>query len=177
MLAGTNKERLEQEIAALIDFISEGRRFFFNATGYSRSSSDNYVNHFVSKEVFHSHRELKQLELNIQLLYIKLASYYAVLNDSKGQGRVKKARNVFAHELTDLIFKKRVKYNFFLHKVSENFKRIQFIFYEETPEGNDLLSKTFDIELDKDINDFLKEWSKVRKPDLTDRLIIPDISK
>ena len=173
MLSATNKERIEQEIVSLIKFISDGRRLFYKITGFSRDSSDNFLNHFVSKDIFSSYPELTQTELNIQLLYVKLASYYELIRESKARNEVKKARNAFAHELTDLIFNKRVNYNFFLHKVSENFKKLQFIFYDETAEGQQVLSKIFDIQLDKDINDFLKIWSKVRRRDLTDKIKIP----
>lgn len=161
MLAGTNKERLEQEIANLIGFICEGREVFFKESGLSLNSSDNFLNHFVCKELFQKHRALIQLELNIQLIYIKLASYYQLQSKEK-VGEVKKQRNAFAHELTDLIFNKRVKYNFFLHKVSENFRRVQFIFYQEdAPNGTDnMLVKTLTLELHKDINDFITIWSK-----------------
>lgn len=45
MLTGTNKERLEEEIANLIKFIAEGRELFFKETGFSLQSSDNWLNH------------------------------------------------------------------------------------------------------------------------------------
>ncbi|MDE2096051.1 MAG: hypothetical protein KGL39_02280 [Patescibacteria group bacterium] len=159
MLTKSNKERLEQEIANLIDLISTGRNFFFQKTGFNVRSSNNFLNHWKSKELFQAHLELRQLELNIQLLYIKLASYYQLISDKK-VGNVKKQRNAFAHELTNLIFSKKVKYNFFLHKVTENFKRIQFVFYEENPVSGDGLVKTLDVDLDKDINDFILSWMK-----------------
>lgn len=124
-----------------------------------------------------SYPELAQLELNIQLLYIKLPSYYELIANSEAKKvAVRKARNAFAHELTDLMFNKRVKYNFFLHKVAENFKKVQFIFYEEDNEGSEkeVLSKTFDLELDKDINNFLAIWSQTRqKIDITEKVKIP----
>lgn len=79
MMASSNRERLEQEIVQLIYFIVEGRNFFFEKTGYSANSPDDFLNHFKSKELFAAHRELVQLELNIQLLYIKLSSYYRLV--------------------------------------------------------------------------------------------------
>ena len=158
MITGSNKERLEQEIANLIQLISDGREFFFKESGLNRNSSDSFFNHWKSKELFQAHIELRQLELNIQLFYIKLASYYQLLSNSKNRD-VKKQRNAFVHELTDLIFSKRVEYNFFLHKVTKNFKKIQFIFYEENSTENEGLSKTLDLELDKDINDFIAVWT------------------
>lgn len=159
MLTRTNKERLEQEIANLIKFIAEGREIFFKEANFSLQSSDSWLNHFISKELFHKHPELIQLELNIQLLYIKLSSYYQLVPDGKTKD-LKRPRNAFAHELTDLIFNKRVKYNFFLHKVSENFKKIEFIFYEEgSNENNEIFVKNLDLNLHDDINDFLSVWS------------------
>ncbi|MFA6446406.1 MAG: hypothetical protein WCW14_04140 [Candidatus Paceibacterota bacterium] len=159
MLATGNKGRLEQEIATLIGFIAEGRAFFFAKTGFSVESSDGFLNHFVSKEVLNGNVELNQLQLNIQLLYIKLSSYYKLLANSKEKG-IRKPRNVFAHDLTDMVFGERVNYNFFLHKVSENFKRVQYVFYDEN--GMETFPpnvKSFDLELDKDIKDFLSIWS------------------
>ncbi len=162
MLTGSNKERLEQEIANLIDLISNGRTFYFQKTGFSTKSSNNFLGHWKSKELFQAHLELRQLELNIQLLYIKLASYYQLVVDNK-IGNVKKQRNAFAHELTDLIFNKRVKYNFFLHKVTENLKKVQFVFYEEASTDEQGLVKTLDLDLDKDITDFILAWTSSPK--------------
>lgn len=158
MLTSSNKERLEQEIANLIRFISDGREFFFKKTGLNRNSSDDFLNHWKSKELFQTHLELRQLELNIQLFYIKLSSYYKLLSNAKDRS-LKKQRNAFAHELTDLIFDKRAKYNFFLHKVSQNFKKIQFVFYEENPPDEEDFTRTLELDLDKDINDFIKVWT------------------
>lgn len=158
MIAGSNRERLEQEIANLIRFISDGREFFFQKTGFNRNSSDGFLNHWKSKELFQAHLELRQLELNIQLFYIKLSSYYKLLSNLKDQS-LRKPRNAFAHELTDLIFNKRTKYNFFLHKVSQNFKKIQFVFYEEKPQDEDDFTRTLELDLDKDINDFIQVWT------------------
>jgi hypothetical protein len=97
-----------------------------------------------------------QLELNIQLLYIKLSAFYAASSIGENK-KLKEARNAFAHDLTNLIFNSRVKYNFFLHKVSENMKIVQFLFYEEEEElesGNKQKVRTVDLNLDKDINNF-----------------------
>jgi len=161
MLTRSNKERLEQEIGSLIRFIAAGRDFFFKQTGFSVQSPDTFANHFVCKELFCKHPELIQLELNIQLLYIKLASYYKLT--SRGTGRkISKERNVFAHELTDLIFQRRVRYNFFLHKASQNFKKLQFLFYdEEADHAKDPdWMKAVDLELDRDIKEFLAICSR-----------------
>jgi hypothetical protein len=161
MISGSNKERLEQEIANLIDFISKGRFFFFKKTGLSLKSPNSWFDHWKSKDLFQKYIKLRQLELNIQLFYIKLSSYYK-LTLNKKSASINKQRQAFAHELTDIIFNKRVKYNFFLHKVTKNFKKIQFIFYEDDAnklkkEGS-ILSKTLDLDLDKDINDFIDTW-------------------
>ncbi len=159
MLKGSNKERLEQEIANLIVFICNGRSFFFQKTGFDVNSSNNWLNHWKSKELFQKHLELRQLELNIQLLYIKLSSYYQLISSNKVRD-TKKLRNVFAHGLTSMVFNKKAKYNFFLHKVTENFKKIQFIFYEENPEQLEGLIKPLNLNLDKIINDFIIIWTK-----------------
>ncbi len=162
MLASSNKERLEQEIANLIRLISLGREVFFTKTGHTLDSSDNFLDHFVSKELFQTDSVLIQLELNIQLLYVKLSSYYQLTSSSKATA-LKKLRNAFSHELTDLIFNKRVHYNFFLHKVTENFKKVLFIFYEEDAKTLDkTLTKTLILDLDLDINNFLSTWSKLK---------------
>lgn len=161
MIAVTNRQRIEQEIANLVSFISGGRNFFFDRTGLSRESPNEWFDHFQTKDLFQDYPELRQLELNIQLFYIKLSCYYQLISNKK-RDSINKQRQAFAHELTDLIFNKRVKYNFFLHKVTKDFKKIEFIFYEEDEnklkwEGS-ILSKTLDLELDKDINEFLEEW-------------------
>lgn len=163
MITTSNKERLEQEIANLITFISNGRDIFFQKTGLGINSSNDWFDHFKTKDLFQEHLELRQLELNIQLFYIKLSSYYQLILGKKNES-INKQRNAFAHELTDLIFSKRIRYNFFLHKVTKNFKKIEFIFYEEDEdklkkEGS-ILSKTLDLNLDKDINDFISIWTK-----------------
>lgn len=156
MLSTSNKERLEQEIANLIDLISKGRTFFFKQSGLSLESSDDWFDHWKSKELFQTHFELRQLELNIQLFYIKLSSYYKLTSNDKSKG-INKQRQAFAHELTDIIFSERVEYNFFLHKVTENFKKIEFIFYgENNSDGKGIA--VLDLNLDKDINDFIKSW-------------------
>ncbi len=177
MIAASNKSRIEQEIANLITFISDGRSFFFAQTGLSSESSDDWFDHFKTKELFQEHLELRQLELNIQLFYIKLSSYYQLIADKKGRDAVNKQRQAFAHELTDIIFSDRVKYNFFLHKVTENFKRIEFIFYEEDErkliEQGSILSETLDMDLDKDINDFISAWTIARGQDGDDAQIKP----
>jgi hypothetical protein len=162
MLTGSNKERLQQEIGNLIKLISDGRTFFFRKTRFTVNSSDNFLNHFTCIELFNSHQELTQLELNIQLLYIKLSSYYQLVSDKKME-TLKKPRNAFAHDFTDLIFNKRVRYNFFLYKVSENFKRVEFLFYTENPIGGDPEVKTLDLDLDNDIKDFIAIWSQWSK--------------
>ncbi len=103
--------------------------------------------------------ELNQLQLNIQLLYIKLAAYDELL--SRENRDVSTRRHVFAHANTRHILGKDVKYNFFLHKVSENFKRVQFVFYDENGmEEFPPNVKSIDLELDKDIRNFLSIWSE-----------------
>lgn len=77
--------------------------------------------------MFQEHLELRQLELNIQLFYIKLTSYYQLIS-SKNKDAVNKHRNAFAHELTPLIFNKKIRYNFLLHKVTKNFKKFNLSF-------------------------------------------------
>lgn len=159
MITSGTKERLEQEIAALIGFIAQGREIFFSKTGFSVNSPDNWLNHFVSKDILNGTVELNQLQLNIQLLYIKLAAYDELL--SREDTDIKTRRHMFAHPHTRHVFNRDVKYNFFLHKVSGNFKKIQFIFYEEESEvGSEETIKIIDLELDKDIRSFLSIWSK-----------------
>ena len=158
MIASSNKERLEQEILTLVTLICDGRSFFFQKTNLNIESSDLWFDHFRTKDLFQEYLELKQLELNIQMFYIKILSYYQLISSGKSNS-INKQRQAFAHHLTDLIFNKRVKYNFFIHKVTQNFKKIEFIFYEEdakklSEQGN-ILSKTLDLDLDKDINDFI----------------------
>ncbi len=161
MITGNNKTRLEQEIANLIHFIADGRAFFFAITGYSLISEDEFLNHWESKELFVEHSELRQLTLNIQLLYIKLASYYRLLGERQIEKEIRKKRLVFAHELTDVVFNKRVKYNLFLHKVTQNFREIEFIVYEEDPTNDaDMLVETLVLKLDDDIKNFLAIWGQ-----------------
>ncbi len=157
MLSGSNRERLEQEIANLIDLISNGRKFFFQETGLSTSSSGEWFDHWKTKELFQKHLELRQLELNIQFLYIKLESYYKLIEDAEKIEGVKEPRLAFAHHLTQKIFGGKIEYNFFLHKVSENFKKVQIVFYDENPSDKELV-RSIDLNLDKDINDFIKVW-------------------
>lgn len=156
MVTGSNKERLEQEIANLISFISDGRTAFFLETGHSLESSDEFINHFQTMELFQSTKEFVQLDLNIQLFYIKLACYYDLISKKKW-GDVKTQRNAFAHDLTNMIFNKRVKYNFLIYKVSENFKKVAYLFYSEE-DGTDPLAKTLELNLHEDINSFLTVW-------------------
>lgn len=140
---------------------------FFNKTDFSVNSPDNWLNHFVSKEILNGTLELNQLQLNIQLLYIKLAAYDELLSQENTD--IKTRRHIFAHSHTRHVFNREVKYNFFLHKVSENFKKIQFIFYEEESETTSQETiKVIDLELDKDIKNFLSIWSKAEEtaPDL-----------
>lgn len=162
MLSLSNKERLEQEIACLVKFISEGRQFFFEKTGEGLQSPDDYLNHWICKELVADHPEMQQLLLNIQLLYIKLSSYYAEVGSSPDERSLAKPRNAFAHHMTDIIFSGRVKYNFFVHKFSQNFKMIMFLFYETSPEGPAESEKepvALEVELFEDINRFLETWS------------------
>ncbi len=159
MITGSNKERLEQEIANLIDLVRGGREFFFEKSGLSLSSSGDWFNHWKSKELFQEHLELRQLELNIQLFYIKLASYYELIDHENLD--VSTRRHAFAHDRTRHIFGKDVNYNFFLHKVAQNFKKVQVVFYEERPkDGENGLVESRDLELDRDINDFIFTWTK-----------------
>lgn len=158
MIAGSNKERLEQEIANLIGFISDGREYFYRLTGNTIHSSDEMMNHFDVMELFQTHKELIQLDLNIQLLYIKLSSYFTITSKATSRSKgILVPRNAFAHDLADLVFDGRVKYNFFLYKVSLNFKKIEFLFYEESP-GDEPKVKIVPLDLDGDINQFLDIW-------------------
>jgi hypothetical protein len=159
MLKGSNKERLEQEIANLIILIGDGRKLFFKTTGYSLTSPDTFFNHFYTMELFQDKKRFIQLDLNIQLLYIKLSSYYQAVLPKKTTG-IKTSRNAFSHYLTDLIFNKKVKYNFFLYKVSKNFKKVEYLFYSEESKNDEVLTKILTLDLDQDINDFLAIWSK-----------------
>lgn len=160
MIAPDNKARLEQEIATLIFLISKGREVFFQATGESRSSVIEWFDHWVTKELFVENEELQQLELNLQLLYIKLTSYYEELGLDKDLD-LSTRRQAFAHSQTKHIFGPEAKYNFFLHKVTKNFGKVQFIFYEERTDGT-YNSTTVDLDLDVDIANFLSTW---RPPD------------
>lgn len=161
MLESSNKERLEAEISRLISFIAEGREEFFRLTGNRLDSSDDFLNHWISKETFAKSRALSQTDLNIQLLYIKLSSYYDLIGADKAE-TTKIPRNAFAHHSSDLIFNGRVQYNFFLHKVSLNFKKFAYIFYKENAgeELDDHQSKMIIFELDRDIRDFLDIYVK-----------------
>lgn len=162
MLAGSNKERLEQEIANLILFISKGREYFFEKTSNDINSSDDLMNHFEIMGLFQSDENLIQLDLNIQLFYIKLASYYDLL--SKDRGNINVQRNMFAHHNNDLIFHGRVKYNFLLYKATKNFKKVQYLVYSEDakPEEESTV-KTIDLDLDNDVNEFISLWSNSKK--------------
>ena len=158
MLKGSNTERLEQEIAHLISFISEGRELFFKKTGNSLASNDEYVNHLKTIELFQEDKALIQLDLNIQLLYIKLSSYYDGMS-KKWSRDVRVPRNIFAHKLTDLVFNKKVKYNFFIYRVSNNFKKVKYLFYsEQLVVADNSTTKVIELNLHKDINDFLEVW-------------------
>lgn len=160
MLTGSNRNRLEQEIANLITFIVDGREKFFEVTGNSFNSLDNLVNHWEIIDLFQKHSELIQLELNIQLFYIKLSSYYDLIGEKNSSVNIK--RNVFAHALSNLVFSKKIKYNFILYRVSENFKKIVFLFYKEES-FEKMESKNISLDLDKDIKDFLLIWDKNQK--------------
>jgi hypothetical protein len=156
MHSGNNRERLQHEIAALIKFISDGREFFFQKSGQSLESSDDYLNWMVCMELFSKHPELTQLELNIQLFYIKLSSYYELIG--RNDVDVKRARNS-----TPQIFNGNVKYNFFLHKVAHNLKRVMFIFYKEldpTEPEAESVQTTLEPELDSDIREFIRIWGE-----------------
>lgn len=111
MITSNNKERLTQEILSLIRLMSDGRDFFFIKTGLDRSSSSNFMDHWKIKDLFQNNIELTQLELNIQLFYIKLSAYYE--SSSEKNKKLAKPRNAFAHKLTSNIFNKKIKYNFF----------------------------------------------------------------
>lgn len=157
MIAGNNKERLEQEIAHLITFVSEGRGLFFSLTGNSLDSSDEMMNHFTVIDLFQTHKGLIQLYLNIQLLYIKLSSYYSIASegDFKSKG-IRLPRNAFAHDWNDIVFDGKVKYNFLIYKVSRNFKKVMYMFYGE----DEAVVKTVVLYIHEDINHFLSVWSK-----------------
>lgn len=167
MIAGNNKERLQQEIANLIAFISDGRELFFDLTANNLNSSDEMINHWTVMDLFQTHKELIQLDLNIQLLYIKLSSYYSISskNDCKSKG-IRLPRNAFAHHLNNLIFDGKVKYNFFIYKVSQNFKKIMYMFYQEDGnEEDEALVKTVTLDIDEDIKRFIEVWNKTSKPE------------
>lgn len=162
MIAGNNKKRLEQEIANLITSISKGRELFFDLTNNSLDSSDEAMNHFTIMDLFQTHKGLIQLDLNIQLLYIKLSSYYSIA--SKDDFKSKKnrlPRNAFAHDWNDLVFDGKVKYNFLIYKVSHNFKKVTYMFYREDGDEQDEVEvKTVVLDVHEDINHFLSIWNK-----------------
>ncbi len=165
MIAGNNKERLEQEIANLIAFISEGKELFFSLTGNSINSSDEMMNHFSVLDLFQTNKGLIQLDLNIQLLYIKLSSYYSIVSkdDFRSKG-IRLPRNAFAHDWNDLIFDGKVKYNFLIYKVSHNLKKVVYMFYKEDgDEKDEAVVKTIVLDIHEDINHFLGVWSKSPK--------------
>lgn len=159
MIGGNNKERLQQEIGYLGSFISEGRSIFFELTNNSLESPDEYMDNFTIMELFNTNRDLIQLNLNVQLFYIKLASYYAITAKEKSKRKdIKVPRNAFSHDLTDLIFNKKTDYNFFIYKVSKNFKKIIYLFY--TGEADQPETKAIELNIDKDIREFLDIWTK-----------------
>jgi hypothetical protein len=160
----SNKERLEGEISALITFLADERQEFFRLTENSLDSSDDFLNHFISKETFAKSKILGQAALNVQLLYIKLCSYYE-LTSAQELKSVRLPRQAFAHHSTDLIFCERTQYNFFFHKVSHNFRRFAYIFYKENvgEEFDEKSSKMLIFELDKDIKAFIDLWTKSKE--------------
>ncbi len=162
MIGLKNKKRLEQEIAHLVSFITEGRELFFKLTNTSLSSTNSYINHFTIMDLFQTNQDMIQLELNIQLLYIKLSSYYYITEKNKSQSKnIKIPRNVFAHDWNDLVFNKKIKYNFMLYKVSENFKKVMYLFYNEEQKDTDKPEvKSVELNIHSDINDFLEIWNK-----------------
>ncbi len=162
MIAGNNKGRLEQEIANLITFISEGRELFFSLTGNNLDSSDEMLNHFTVMDLFQANRELIQLDLNIQLLYIKLSSYYSITSkDDFKNKRIRLPRNAFAHDWNELVFDGKVKYNFLIYKISHNFKKVTYMFYKEDgDEKDEAVIKTVVLDIHEDINHFLSVWGK-----------------
>lgn len=162
MIAGNNKERLQQEIAKLIEFISEGRELFFDLTGNNLNSSDEMINHWTVMDLFQTHNGLIQLDLNIQLLYIKLSSYYSIesKDDFKSKG-IRLPRNVFAHDWNNLVFNGKVKYNFLIYKVSQNFKKVMYMFYQEDgDEEGKTVAKSETLDIHEDIKRFLEVWGK-----------------
>ena len=60
MITGSNKQRIEQEIVSPINFVCKGREFFFQKTGLNLQSSDDWFNHFETKEIFHKYSEVDQ---------------------------------------------------------------------------------------------------------------------
>ena len=158
MITADNKGRLEQEIANLITFIDSGRAIFFRRTRLSLDSSDEFLGNLESMEIFQD-EEMIQLDLNIQLFYIKLSSYYSLVSKHKVK-EVKVPRNSFAHEHTDLIFNRRVPYNFFIYKVAKNFKKIAYLFYSDATDDveQDISVRVLELDLDKDIKEFLTIW-------------------
>lgn len=165
MLAISNETRLEQEISNIIAFICEAREYFFKLTGYTLNSSDRFINFWETIDLFQSDKKLIQLDLNIQLLFVKLYSYYELVSNEEKE-KVKIPRLAFAHALTPLIFHGKINYNFFLYKVSENFKRIAFLFYTENPDNDNPennVAHVQEINLDETIQSFLKIWSHDKK--------------
>jgi hypothetical protein len=163
MITFNSKNRLEQEISSIITFICEGRNIFFEMSGESLSSEDVWFNHFDTKDIFSNNSKLIQTDINVQMLYIKLYCYYELIKDKKLKDSVKVARLAFAHSLNDSIFNGEKNYNYFLHKVSKNFNRFCYVFYTTTKNSEDSESKSLDLELDKDINNFLTSWQNSNK--------------
>ncbi|MDQ5957451.1 MAG: hypothetical protein QG614_426 [Patescibacteria group bacterium] len=156
MITFSPKQRLEQEISTLITFISYGRELYYEKTGFTRSSSKEWYNHWLCKELFNENEYLLQTDLNIQLLYIKLNSYYEIYPKEIRSTNTKLPRNAFAHAHNDEIFKGRVKYNYFLHKVSEDFSKFMYLFYAIDKENKDPI--TIELDLNEDINYFTNLW-------------------
>ena len=163
MITFNPKNRLEQEIGSIISFICEGRDVFFEISGESFSSEDVWFNHFETKDIFSQNSKLLQTDINVQMLYIKLYCYYELIGDKKLKDSVRVARLAFAHALTSSIFHGEKNYNYFLHKVSKNFNRFCYVFYTLTKDSENSESKSLDLELDKDINNFLTLWQNSNK--------------
>lgn len=136
--------------------------YFFSLTGNSLDSSDEMINHFTVIDLFQTHKGFIQLDLNIQLLYVKLSSYYSIASkEDFGSRLIRLPRNAFAHDWNDLVFDGTVKYNFLIYKVSHNFKKVMYMFYKEDgAEEDEVFVKTVVLDIHEDINHFLSVWGK-----------------
>ncbi|MEN9852109.1 MAG: hypothetical protein RI996_52 [Candidatus Parcubacteria bacterium] len=159
MFTLNSSDRIQQELALLILLISEGREYFFKKMGTSLTSPSQYINHFVVMDLFGGDKIFQQLELNIQLLYIKLHAYYSELKIQNKVESLSRIRNVYAHNKTNQLFNKKVSdYNFMIWKVSKNFKKIEYLCYVIGQAETE--TKTLLLNIDSDISDFLYIWKE-----------------